>query len=183
MKWAPGLLLLIKGLGFGNWIKDVFKFVRAPSTRTSSSLYRCYKCKRWNKFTNFKKSRNFHQLTNKWFHKFCLQRTFGFPTKIKAYLALVSATFSLLGSAKNPIPWCSLDLTQEMMMISFSLPWKASTEAISTAWYNWKKMVSRRKFRFVINSDNTVQKFHDFSNTQIFFEIKFGDSTNEYLPF
>ena len=44
-------------------------------------------------------------------------------------------------------------------------------------------MVSRRKFRFVINSDNTVQKFHDFSNTQILREIKFGDSTNEYLPF
>ena len=43
-------------------------------------------------------------------------------TKVKNYLALVSATLSRLGSAKNPMPWFSLDRTQEMMMMSFSRP-------------------------------------------------------------
>lgn len=49
------------------------------------------------------------------------------------YLALVSATLRRLGSLRKPMPWCSLALTQERMMKSFSLPWKASTLAISTS--------------------------------------------------
>ena len=64
-----------------------------------------------------------------------LERTFGFPIISTAYLARVSATFNRRGSARNPIPWCSFDLTQDIIMMSFSLPWKASTEAISIDWY------------------------------------------------
>lgn len=49
------------------------------------------------------------------------------------YLALVRATFSLRGSLRKPMPWCSLALTQDRIMKSFSRPWKASTLAISTS--------------------------------------------------
>lgn len=49
------------------------------------------------------------------------------------HLALVRATFSRRGSFRNPMPWCSLALTQERMMKSFSRPWNASTLAISTS--------------------------------------------------
>lgn len=49
-----------------------------------------------------------------------------------SYLALVSATLRRRGSFRKPIPWCSLARTQDRIMKSFSLPWKASTLAIST---------------------------------------------------
>jgi hypothetical protein len=45
-----------------------------------------------------------------------LLRTFGFPRMTRPYLARVRATLRRLGSFKNPIPWCSLLLTQETMM-------------------------------------------------------------------
>ena len=51
-------------------------------------------------------------------------------------LYLVSATLRRLGSLRNPMPWCSLALTQDMMMKSFSRPWKASTDATSISVYN-----------------------------------------------
>lgn len=41
---------------------------------------------------------------------------------MRSYLALVSATLRRLGSLRKPIPWCSLALTQDRMMKSFSLP-------------------------------------------------------------
>lgn len=63
------------------------------------------------------------------------------------YLALVRATLRRLGSFRNPIPWCSLALTQDRMIKSFSRPWKASTLAISTSW-------SRGKH---VNHGSTVQ--------------------------
>lgn len=49
------------------------------------------------------------------------------------YLALVRATLRRRGSFRKPMPWCSLALTQDRIMKSFSLPWKASTLAISTS--------------------------------------------------
>lgn len=49
-----------------------------------------------------------------------------------SYLALVSATLRRRGSFRKPMPWCSLARTHDRMMKSFSLPWKASTLAIST---------------------------------------------------
>ncbi|TNN77048.1 hypothetical protein EYF80_012686 [Liparis tanakae] len=52
----------------------------------------------------------------------------------ESYLALVSATLRRLGSLRKPMPWCSLALTQDRMMKSFSRPWKASTLAISTSY-------------------------------------------------
>lgn len=52
---------------------------------------------------------------------------------ILPYLALVRATLRRLGSFRNPIPWCSLALTQDRIIKSFSRPWKASTLAISTS--------------------------------------------------
>lgn len=41
---------------------------------------------------------------------------------MRSHLALVSATLRRLGSLRKPMPWCSLALTQDRMMKSFSLP-------------------------------------------------------------
>lgn len=51
-----------------------------------------------------------------------------------SHLALVSATLRRRGSFRKPMPWCSFARTQDRMMKSFSLPWKASTLAISTCY-------------------------------------------------
>ena len=59
---------------------------------------------------------------NKLFHRSCFDKTFAFPKMIKPYLALVNATFNLLGSFKNPMPDASLLLTHENKIKSFSLP-------------------------------------------------------------
>ena len=59
---------------------------------------------------------------SKLFQRSCFDRTLAFPNMIKPYLALVSATFSLRGSFKKPIPDASFDLTQDKRMKSFSLP-------------------------------------------------------------
>lgn len=61
---------------------------------------------------------------------------------MNSYFARVKATFRRLGSFRKPIPWCSLERTQERMMKSFSLPWKASTLATSISYKskfnNWE---------------------------------------------
>lgn len=61
---------------------------------------------------------------------------------LNPYFARVKATFRRLGSFRKPIPWCSLERTQERMMKSFSLPWKASTLATSISYKskfnNWE---------------------------------------------
>jgi len=57
--------------------------------------------------------------------------TLAFPSTMMPNLALVRATFKRLGSLRNPTPWCSLDLTHDNTMKSFSRPWKASTLATS----------------------------------------------------
>ena len=57
--------------------------------------------------------------------------TFAFSIITTPYLARVRATLRRRASFRNPIPWCSLALTQERMMKSFSLPWNASTLATS----------------------------------------------------
>ena len=41
-----------------------------------------------------------------------------------------------LGSDKKPMPWVSLERTHETRIKSFSLPWKASTEATSIDSYS-----------------------------------------------
>jgi len=51
-----------------------------------------------------------------------LDKTLGLPTMMIPYLARVKATLSRLGSLRNPMPWCSLALTHESIMKSFSLP-------------------------------------------------------------
>eukprot|EP00955_Chlamydomonas_euryale_P011778 126502-Chlamydomonas_euryale.AAC.1 len=48
--------------------------------------------------------------------------------------ARVSATLSLRGSLRKPMDCCSLDLTHDMMMMSFSRPWNASTLLTSTSY-------------------------------------------------
>lgn len=65
------------------------------------------------------------------FQRSCLERTFALPKITIPYLALVRATFSLLGSLRKPMPEASLLLTQDKRMKSFSLPQKLSTEATS----------------------------------------------------
>lgn len=55
-----------------------------------------------------------------------------------SYLARVRATFNRRGSFRNPIPWCSFERTQDIIIKSFSRPWKASTLATSMS-YNKKK--------------------------------------------
>ena len=60
-----------------------------------------------------------------------MESTLGLPTMMMPNLALVRATLSLRGSLRNPMPWCSLALTQDNTMKSFSRPWNASTLAIS----------------------------------------------------
>ena len=62
-----------------------------------------------------------------------LARTLALPMMITPYLARVRATLRRRASFRNPMPWCSLALTQERMMKSFSLPWKASTLATSSS--------------------------------------------------
>lgn len=57
----------------------------------------------------------------------------------ESHLALVSATLRRRGSLRKPMPWCSLALTHDNMMKSFSRPWNASTLAISTSFKNTKK--------------------------------------------
>jgi hypothetical protein len=59
---------------------------------------------------------------SKLFQRSCFDSTFAFPNIINPYLALVSATFSLRGSFRNPIPDASFDLTQDNRIKSFSLP-------------------------------------------------------------
>jgi hypothetical protein len=56
------------------------------------------------------------------FQRSCFDSTFAFPNIIKPYFALVSATLSLRGSFRKPIPEASFDLTQDKRMKSFSLP-------------------------------------------------------------
>ena len=55
------------------------------------------------------------------------------PLPHPTHFARVRATLSRRGSLRNPMPWCSLERTQERMMKSFSRPWKASTLATSSS--------------------------------------------------
>ena len=65
-----------------------------------------------------------------------LDSTLGFPTMMMPYLERVNATLRRRGSLRNPIPWCSLERTHDIIIKSFSLPWNASTLATSISWYN-----------------------------------------------
>lgn len=69
--------------GLLNWTRLCFKFLSGPSTRHPDSL-------KW---------------TSNLFHKGSLDRTFGLPNNTIPYFALVIATFNLLASLKNPIPY------------------------------------------------------------------------------
>lgn len=87
-------------LGFVSCCMDCFKLVRGPSTRHWFSL-------KWFSRT---------------FQRGCLLSTLGLPRMTSPYLARVSATFSLLGSLRNPMPcmrerrWCSsLSAALDMM--------------------------------------------------------------------
>lgn len=64
----------------------------------------------------------------------------------KSHLALVSATLRRRGSLRKPMPWCSLALTHDRMMKSFSRPWKASTLAISTSFTKTETQKAMWKF-------------------------------------
>ena len=87
--------------------------------------------------------------------------TLALPTTMMPNRARVNATFNRLGSFRNPTPWCSLDLTQDNTMKSFSRPWNASTLATSiscnthhtpqvtntyryTSWQFWHKSIKRK---------------------------------------
>jgi hypothetical protein len=56
------------------------------------------------------------------FQRSCFDSTLALPKITRPYFALVSATLSLLGSFKKPMPDASLLLTHERRMKSFSLP-------------------------------------------------------------
>lgn len=73
-------------------------------------------------------------MTNEETSLICFRSTVMWWTDGVFYLALVSATLRRRGSFRKPMPWCSLARTHDRMMKSFSLPWKASTLAISTCW-------------------------------------------------
>lgn len=74
-------------------------------------------------------------------HSTCIMK-YIYIYMLNPYFARVKATFRRLGSFRKPIPWCSLERTQERMMKSFSLPWKASTLATSISYKskfnNWE---------------------------------------------
>ena len=113
IKLAPGLSLLMRGfLGLLKDMRQDLRLFSGPSTKRSASL-------KWPRSLC---------------HRACLASTLGLPMMITPCLALVKATLRRLGSLRKPMPWCSLALTQERMMKSFSLPWKASTLATSNSW-------------------------------------------------
>ena len=57
----------------------------------------------------------------------------------RPYLARVRATLRRRASFRNPIPWCSFALTQDNKIMSFSLPWNASTLATSISYNGIKR--------------------------------------------
>ena len=98
------------------------------------------------------------------FTRHTLDRTLGLPTMMIPYLALVRATLRRLGSFRNPIPWCSLALTHERIMKSFSLPWKASTLATSISYkHDTTHTVKLSNQTTSINQSLTCQAVIDLS--------------------
>ena len=91
-----------------------------------------------------------------------LVRTLAFPMMTTPYFALVRATFRRRASFRNPIPWCSLALTHERMMKSFSRPWNASTLATSIS----------------CNRDHMTSHM---INSHIYIEIRIKNSNNGFF--
>lgn len=90
---------------------DVSKYLGEPEIKNKPQHSICKQCK---------ECKNIHDIRHRgalW--GFCKLPLFYF---VYFYLALVSATLRRLGSLRKPMPWCSLALTQDRMMKSFSLP-------------------------------------------------------------
>ena len=100
----------------------------------------------------------------------------------KTYLARVRATFRRRGSFRKPMPWCSLERTQDRMMKSFSRPWKASTLATSISCQNhsnsvftflWKSTVLQikvgtRRFVSLLNQALQLHSSHEHHKIMCF---------------
>ena len=107
------------------------KLLRAVSVRTKSLLSGLYFTGLFKTIAQDFKLKTFGPSTkqplflysfSRLFHRSCFESTFAFPKITSPYLALVSATLSLLGSLRKPMPEASLLLTHERRMKSFSLP-------------------------------------------------------------
>ncbi len=94
------------------------------------------------------------------------------------YLALVSATLRRRGSFRKPMPWCSLALTQDRMMKSFSLPWNASTLAISTSCRHTEVSIHHWQLLCDTGCQAAIKNFQYYSNNNLTPKCPFLDTLN-----